>query len=530
MVGTDGPDLLTGGPGSDVIVGLDGDDVIDGGGGRDFICGGNGDDIVGGGPGRDRIKGMGGDDELSGGPGKDRLIGGKGRDDLAGEGGKDTLTGGPGPDTTDGGSGVDRCDGETARACEGMGSGKRANPDLVTMEFYGSVSRLDRESITAGVAIMHHYLESYLGGDEAATWQSSNGKPLAVSISASDGPGCCYGLSAGAYGLFEPGPRLYVENWTWTPGPAHYILHMKDSAHEYFHSWQGALGCVGGATGNPLGNWLTEGLTEYAAWNAVVEAGLMTEQQVVWFHLNAASTGLVAPDLAAWEDNTAPFDYHAYSYSFLAATRLVNQFGGPTILRDFCEVMAEMSRSGANPDPRCVPWGGAGPSAWVCQPAVAFDRLGIDRLSFYGVMDEYFDQVADWGDFRSTWPLPEHLLHGLLLEADPPAPPPNTVDPPYSVTASPGNHLIEGLVVSSSGRPPQMYFAFANGSAYADTDTDALGRYHFDLPPGTYVIEYWTGSTRLGYYSSGGLVPAAGQATHVLVAAKDVQLNTVTLP
>jgi Ca2+-binding RTX toxin-like protein len=53
LTGTEGNDLILGGPGADSIDGLGGNDCILGGGGDDIITGGEGTDICLGGPGND---------------------------------------------------------------------------------------------------------------------------------------------------------------------------------------------------------------------------------------------------------------------------------------------------------------------------------------------------------------------------------------------------------------------------------------------------------------------------------------------
>lgn len=95
IVGTPGPDDLSGGPGRDVFLGLAGDDVFQGSLNIDRACGGNGND------------------RLIGGPGDDRLAGNRGRDVLLGEGGNDILIGGRAADVCRGGDGRD-----VSRKCE----------------------------------------------------------------------------------------------------------------------------------------------------------------------------------------------------------------------------------------------------------------------------------------------------------------------------------------------------------------------------------------------------------------------------
>jgi CSLREA domain-containing protein len=95
IVGTPGPDDLSGGLLRDVFLGLGGDDQFQGSLGEDLACGGRGDD------------------RLIGGPGDDRLAGMRGRDVLVGEGGDDLLIGGRGIDLCNGGPGRDvrkRCE------------------------------------------------------------------------------------------------------------------------------------------------------------------------------------------------------------------------------------------------------------------------------------------------------------------------------------------------------------------------------------------------------------------------------------
>ena len=148
--GTNGPDVIVGGPGADQIFGNGGDDVIcagdgnnyvEGGTGADVLIGGeslppfaptndNNDDTLNGGPGDDLIAGlsgndildgdkgsdeligMGGVDNISGGPGDDTVFAGPGQDFVGGDAGADTIYGNYGPDSISGGSGADYLDGD----------------------------------------------------------------------------------------------------------------------------------------------------------------------------------------------------------------------------------------------------------------------------------------------------------------------------------------------------------------------------------------------------------------------------------
>jgi Ca2+-binding RTX toxin-like protein len=82
-MGTDGPDLLTGGSSRDIICGMGGADSLSGRGGPDFIDGGRGRDHLTGGTGSDRLYGQAGNDRLcarDGIHGNDYLDGGDGTD------------------------------------------------------------------------------------------------------------------------------------------------------------------------------------------------------------------------------------------------------------------------------------------------------------------------------------------------------------------------------------------------------------------------------------------------------------------
>jgi hemolysin type calcium-binding protein len=100
LVGSEGPNRVSGGGGADRILGL---------GGNDRLVGGDGPDTILGLDGNDRLAGGGGDDRLAGGPGADLVDGGAGTDRLSGEAAADTLQGGTGRNRMNGGPGVDTC-------------------------------------------------------------------------------------------------------------------------------------------------------------------------------------------------------------------------------------------------------------------------------------------------------------------------------------------------------------------------------------------------------------------------------------
>jgi hypothetical protein len=97
QLGTNGHNLMNGGPGNDTLLGLGGNDALHGGHGNDLLDGGRGNDVLYGGPGNDTLYGGPGNDVLDGGPGNDILVGGPGSDTLDGGPGSDTIVDTSGP-------------------------------------------------------------------------------------------------------------------------------------------------------------------------------------------------------------------------------------------------------------------------------------------------------------------------------------------------------------------------------------------------------------------------------------------------
>jgi Ca2+-binding RTX toxin-like protein len=127
IMGTDGPDTLTGTRSADKIEGGGGDDIINGGRDRDLLDGGPGNDQLSGGVNSDEISGDDGNDLLSGGTGNDEIRGGAGDDAADGGTGNDTIQGDDGNDQLDGGDGDDTIygdDGDDSIVEKGFGDDK----------------------------------------------------------------------------------------------------------------------------------------------------------------------------------------------------------------------------------------------------------------------------------------------------------------------------------------------------------------------------------------------------------------------
>ena len=117
IVGTNGPDVIFGTLGNDVIVSFDGNDDIDGMGGDDTVCAGRGDDNlrtrggldwISGGEGDDVIRADGGANIVHGDQGHDEIYTGPGPDTINGNDGNDTIRSGRGDDIVRGDAGDDR--------------------------------------------------------------------------------------------------------------------------------------------------------------------------------------------------------------------------------------------------------------------------------------------------------------------------------------------------------------------------------------------------------------------------------------
>lgn len=116
IVGSNGPDVFSGGVGNDSISGRDGadwlyggvgNDTLNGDAGNDYVYGQTGNDTLDGGDGADIVSGGDGNDIVHGGNGDDGIYGDAGNDAMFGDGGGDFIAGGDGADTQHGGDGQD---------------------------------------------------------------------------------------------------------------------------------------------------------------------------------------------------------------------------------------------------------------------------------------------------------------------------------------------------------------------------------------------------------------------------------------
>ena len=145
--------------------------------------------------------------------------------------------------------------------------------------------------IKKGLAIAIAYLDSKYGGAIPPDVQAK----ITVKIEATGlGNQELGGGGGAATGLDESGPRPYFdvahEQWaqnTEGRGWTRESDQRKTVVHEYVHGWQSWLGAMD-IHYQPLGNWMNEGIAEYIAYNAIIDAKKMSRGNVDKFELNGA--------------------------------------------------------------------------------------------------------------------------------------------------------------------------------------------------------------------------------------------------
>lgn len=108
-------------------------------------------------------------------------------------------------------------------------------------------------------------------------------------------------------------------------------------AHEYFHVLQGQTGCLPGPDEHEYA-WWVEGSATYVGWHTLVEAGLLTDTDVmdIMRQWGGFSDGL--DRLAAYEPHISGDAQYALAYR--AITELVVLAGTEAGLLGFCERVA----------------------------------------------------------------------------------------------------------------------------------------------------------------------------------------------
>ena len=206
IIGTEGNDILTGGPGADDLRGLGGNDVLEGGPGNDSIDGGAGIDFAvydsatagvsvnlavsgpqnTGGAGIDTlvsieaVRGSAFVDNLTGGSGVDTLYGMDGNDILLGGAGNDTLGGFANDDTINGGTGADYLIGGTGNDTFQFAAGD--GQDVVHDLASGDIVRISGYSSAQSVTQAGADVVLTLSGTDQITFKNSTVAAVQASI------------------------------------------------------------------------------------------------------------------------------------------------------------------------------------------------------------------------------------------------------------------------------------------------------------------------------------------------------------
>lgn len=217
----------------------------------------------------------------------------------------------------------------------------RAAPDLahVTFDVQGNVSNASLDAIRDGMARAQRYIFEQTG-DMSPT----NGTSMRVLVvatgqgnqEAGGGGACCTATSEDAP---TGQPFFDVLHRDWLANQYQDWAHEKIAAHEFAHTWQAQIGCLGYHDAS-MGDWLNEGIAEYVGLHTIATDGLADNATVDRIALNAAlSSGeldvplrdLVGPGGHVWAGDAG----------YLAVTQLVaNATRGVAALQDVCAYKA----------------------------------------------------------------------------------------------------------------------------------------------------------------------------------------------
>jgi hypothetical protein len=122
--------------------------------------------------------------------------------------------------------------------------------------------------------------------------------------------------------------------YTWTQVmPNDHLVGLSIIAHEHYHNWQAQLNCLPGPNDHEYA-WWVEGSATYVGWHTLVEAGMMSEGDVVErMHQWGGFSDTLEP-LASYEKHIS--GDAAYALAYRAIADLVKRGGGEDSLTRFC--------------------------------------------------------------------------------------------------------------------------------------------------------------------------------------------------
>jgi len=148
--------------------------------------------------------------------------------------------------------------------------------------------------IQNGIDATRIYLRDFLGGDITPEQQALVTIEIVSTGAGNPAPGaggaCCTALSEkGAHLFFDVlHPEWVINGQEWSSGNWSAASNlMKIAAHEYIHAWQHSLGCIS-IHDQPLGNWMNEGIAEYAGSMAMINRRSMSLGTVRSFQVESA--------------------------------------------------------------------------------------------------------------------------------------------------------------------------------------------------------------------------------------------------
>jgi hypothetical protein len=181
----------------------------------------------------------------------------------------------------------------------------------VTFAFAKGVSGEDRTYIKEGIRSAQDYFVRTFGFE--VTY------PVSVDAQSSDG---IAGATAGHGIVFNTGSTV----WS-TTSP---LQKVKIAVHEYFHVLEQELA----TQGRPY-SWMFEGAAEFVAYQAVIDLGLITKEEVVAAHEFNLAHSPGRPELQAMETSVPPNAGAVYSQWYLAVDLLTEQTGPASIVEYF---------------------------------------------------------------------------------------------------------------------------------------------------------------------------------------------------
>ncbi|MBC8170025.1 MAG: hypothetical protein H7X77_00065 [Anaerolineae bacterium] len=109
-------------------------------------------------------------------------------------------------------------------------------------------------------------------------------------------------------------------------------------AHENFHNLQGQLGCLPGPNDHEYA-WWVEGSATYVGWHTLIEAGMITEAEVVEVMREWGGFDNNLQPLSSY-DERIPGDPE-YALAYRAIADLIERAGTPASLNQFCDQVGQ---------------------------------------------------------------------------------------------------------------------------------------------------------------------------------------------